>query len=69
MSITIEVDLYETLKRTAGPRGMSRFISDVLREALTSSEQQLARAYQAAGRDSERQAVLRDWDAIETKGW
>ncbi len=36
MSITIEEGLYRELKKTAGPRRMSRFISHALKERLRS---------------------------------
>ena len=69
MSITIDEQLYSLLKRTAGPRGMSQFISRVLREKLRSTQKSLYREYLAAKEDRDRQKVLSDWDALENEGW
>lgn len=69
MSITIDEPLYRALKRTAGPRGMSRFIAEALREKLRGSRQLLYREYQMASQDEDRREALGDWDALETEGW
>ncbi len=69
MSITIDEKLYRRLKRTAGQRGMSRFIAEAVREKLRSSEDELYKEYVAAQRDEERGQVLDDWDALEIEGW
>ena len=69
MSITIDEKLYRRLKRTAGQRGMSRFIAEAVREKLHSSEDELYKEYLAAQRDDERRQVLDDWDRLATEGW
>ena len=69
MSITIDEKLYSRLKRTAGQRGMSRFIAEAVREKLRSSEDELYKEYLAAQRDNERRQVLDDWNTLETEGW
>jgi hypothetical protein len=69
MSITIDEQLYGTLKRAAGPRGMSRFITHALQEKLRPKRQSLYREYVAAQKDKERQEVLRDWASLDTYDW
>lgn len=69
MSISIEDELFRRLKRTAGSRGMSRFIAEAVREKLKESEGRLQHEYQEAAGDPERRETLEDWDAIETEGW
>ena len=69
MSITIEEPLYRALKKTAGQRGMSRFIAEAVREKLQNSRQNLYQEYQMASQDPDRQEVLADWDGLETESW
>jgi predicted CopG family antitoxin len=69
MSITIDEQLYTLLKKTAGPRGMSRYIAQTLQEKLQSTEQSLYQEYLSAKEDEERQEVLSDWDAVDAEGW
>ena len=69
MSITIDERLYRMLKRTAGPRGMSRFISRAVRGQLRGSRAKLYEEYLAASEDPDRGKTLADWDAVETEGW
>lgn len=64
MSITMDRNLYHLLKRTAGPRGISRFISEALHERLHSKRNALHREYLAASKDRQRVEALRDWDWI-----
>ena len=69
MSITIDEELYRTLKKSAGPRGMSRLISEALREKLGGRRQDLYREYLAARADSEREQELSEWDVTQVEGW
>jgi hypothetical protein len=69
MSITIDDRLYTVLKRTAGPRGMSGFISRALTEKLGSARRNLRAEYLSAKKDRGREEVLRDWDAISAEDW
>jgi hypothetical protein len=69
MSVTIEEQLYHLLKKTAGPRGMSKFIAQALKDRLDSSQHTLYQEYLAASTDPDRQEVLRDWDGIDTESW
>lgn len=69
MSITIDEQLYATLKKVAGPRGMSRFIAEALRERLHSSQDQLYEEYLEAKDDWDREGILADWDGIATEAW
>jgi hypothetical protein len=66
MSITVDREIYRLLKQVAGPRGMSRFISEALRDRLSSKKKALYKEYLAASKDRRREKVLRDWDAFGT---
>ena len=69
MSITINEDLYRLLKKTAGPRRMSSFISAALRDRLRQHSKSLETEYRAAERDRRRAQVLADWAVTETESW
>jgi predicted CopG family antitoxin len=69
MSITIDEQLYRTLKKTAGPRAMSRFIGEAVREKLRASRGRLYQEYRLANEDRDRNEALEDWEALETEGW
>ena len=69
MSITIDEQLYAVLKKTAGPRGMSRFIVCALKDKLRGSRKSLYREYLSAKEGKVRESVLRDWDTTEIEGW
>ena len=66
MSVSIDETLYHQLKRNAGPRAMSRFIAEALREKLHGGSYHLRREYVAAGKDKARREALRDWDSLDT---
>ena len=69
MSIVMQEDLYRELKKVAGPRGMSRFISDAVRTRLRRKRPRLEEEYASAERDRRRQRELKDWDAISGERW
>ena len=69
ISVTIDEPLYRRLKRTAGPRGMSRFIAEAVLEKLDASREDLYREYQMAAQDPGRREILADWHALETESW
>jgi hypothetical protein len=69
MSVTIDEQLYHLLKKTAGPRGMSKFIAQAVQDRLDSSQHTLYQEYLAASSDQDRQEVSRDWDGIDTASW
>lgn len=69
MSVVIPEDLYLELKKAAGPRCMSRFISDAVRQRLRRKRPRLEDEYAAAEKDRRRQQELKDWDAISGEGW
>ena len=69
MSVTMEERLYRNLKRVAGPRGMSRFIAEAVRDKLDHRQDDLYQEYLEASRDRRRRRELSNWDALETDGW
>jgi hypothetical protein len=69
LNITIDDDVYASLKRDCPPKGISRFINSTLRARLRPSPKALEAGYKAAAREPDRQQLARDWDPIETEGW
>ena len=69
MSVSIDDQLYHRVKQAAGPRGMSRFISEAVQAKLCSTENDLRKEYAAAERDRSRRKELADWDGVDGEGW
>ena len=69
LNITIDDDVYASLKRDCPAKGISRFINATLRVRLRPSPKALAAGYKAAAKEPGRQQLAREWDAIETEGW
>jgi metal-responsive CopG/Arc/MetJ family transcriptional regulator len=69
MSVSMDEELYRSLKRAAGNRGMSRFIAEAVRERLRDTEKRLRDEYSEAENDLDRQEIVKDWDAVDTEGW
>ena len=65
----MDEELYRSLKRAAGNRGMSRFIAEAVRERLRDTEKRLRDEYSEAENDLDRQEIVKDWDAVDTEGW
>lgn len=74
ITFSIPDDLKSILYAHVGNRGLSRFISEAIRQALKqeqlNKEEELDAAYEAANRDSSRLEILQDWNALdETSSW
>lgn len=69
MSVCIDDEIYSTLKRVAGPRGMSRFIAGAVKERLEVEDKKLVNEYREAAKDADRRKVEQDWNAADADGW
>ena len=69
MSVSIDEELYRSLKASAGPRGMSRFIAEAVQAKLSAQRDTLHEAYLEAARDQKRESEAAEWSATETEGW
>lgn len=69
MTFSIPDDLVQMLHINVGKRGLSRFISEAVRKALTEKqreeEKELDAAYEAANKDADRLEALKDWDSLD----
>lgn len=59
LTITIDVEVYEGLYATVGPRHISRFIEDLVRPHVTQHD--LAEAYRQMAEDEAREAEALEW--------
>ncbi len=69
LSITINDELYNSLKHTVPARKISKFVSEALAEKLVQKNEKLYKAYLEASQDHERETDLRDWDNLSTESW
>jgi hypothetical protein len=69
LNITIDDDVYASLKRDCPAKRISPFINATLRARLRPSPRALAAGYKAAAKEPGRQALTREWDTLETEGW
>jgi hypothetical protein len=61
MTITLDEDVYEGLRRRVEPRRISQFVSDILRPHV--SDTMLDGGYREMAADGEREADAREWIA------
>ncbi|WP_375288547.1 hypothetical protein [Sphingomonas sp.] len=59
MTITLDEDVYEGLRRRVEPRRISQFVSDILRPHV--SDASLDGGYRAMAQDAEREAEAQEW--------
>lgn len=69
LSITINDDLYNSLKHTVPARKISKFVSEALAEKLAQKRERLYQAYLEASQDEEREADLQEWDRLNVEAW
>ena len=69
ISVSIDEGLYRVLKFAAGPRGMSRFIANAVREKLAESQDSLYQSYREASGDRQRVQEVAEWDGIDGESW
>lgn len=61
MTITLDEDVYEGLRRRVEPRRISQFVSDILRPHV--SDTSLDGGYRDMAADAEREAAAQEWIA------
>jgi hypothetical protein len=59
LTITVDEDVYEGLRRVVGPRRISRFFNDLAKSHLSRSE--MAEGYRAMAADEEREREGLEW--------
>lgn len=61
--ITISIDeaVYQGLRRTAGTRGLSQFIEDLVRPHVMNTDTSLDDGYRAMAADTAREAQALEW--------
>lgn len=69
ISVSLQEDLYESLRYNASSMGISKFVSLALKEKIEKENKILADAYDEASKDKDREEVLKDWDAIGSEVW
>lgn len=69
LSVTLADDLYDRIKHTVAPRRVSKFVSEAVEVKLREQTDDLYKAYLAASQDEGREAILKDWDTINTESW
>ena len=69
ISITISDDLYYSLKHSVSSRGISKFVSEAVKEKLSQKEDALYQAYLEGSKDEEREKELKEWDVLNVEGW
>lgn len=69
LSVTLADDLYNRIKHTVPSRRVSKFVSEAVEVKLKEQTDDLYKAYLAASQDGDREAILKDWDTINTESW
>ena len=69
LNITMDEELYRRLKKELPPKGISAFINDAVRARLHPDRKTLDAAYKAAGRESWRRSLEKDWATTEIEDW
>jgi hypothetical protein len=69
LSITLDEELYQRLKRELPPKRISRFIEEAVRAKLGASKVELDAAYKAASKEPWRSRLATDWSATEDESW
>ena len=59
LTITVDEEIYEGLRKTIGPRRISKFVEDLVRPHVIHSN--LALAYSQMAQDGEREAEALEW--------
>lgn len=62
-------ELHSHLKVFVGPKKMSQFVTQAVREKLEKEELSLRSAYRSAAKDIERVKECAEWDSLDGEGW
>ena len=69
LNITMDTDLYKSLKRNLPPKKISLFINQAVRAKLFPNSKVLDAAYQAAQKETWRKSLAEDWEPTEYEVW
>jgi hypothetical protein len=69
LNITLDTDVYRRLKKQVPPKKLSAFLNAAARAKLHPDRHTLDAAYQAARKETWREASSDDWSTIDTEGW
>lgn len=68
ISITIEENLYFSLKKQVAPGKLSRFVSEAIRNKISSNNENLSLAYKEAMHDKSRRKTIEEWKPLDAEG-
>ena len=69
VTFSLPVELNDLMHRLVKKRGLSRFVSQAIQEALESKTHDLYQAYQENAQDELQNSELEDWDRLQSEGW
>jgi len=74
VNLTLDGTVWETFARMVPKRKKSKFINDLLKGEVErikrqQEEQSLTAAFLEASEDLERQAAIREWEALDLEDW
>ena len=69
LSITVDDELFEKLKRHIPAGKISKFISGAISQKIEEQENALYKEYLAASQEQEIKEELKDWDNIDGDSW
>lgn len=68
ITLTLPEDLIKDLHHYIAKRQISKFVAQLVAEGLEAEKNKLAREFQEASQDAERNAELEIWDTLSTDG-
>lgn len=68
ITITMPENLIRDLHLYVSQRGISSFVSGLVRQGLEEKKQLLAKEFEEASKDEERNAELSEWDSLSGDG-
>ena len=72
-TITVTFSLPRKLNRRlhkfAPKRGLSKFVSKAIEQALDDKEDELVAAVREAEKDPDRNELIADWEGLDVEGW
>lgn len=68
LSITIDENLYYTLKKQVPAGKLSKYVAEAIKNKISLTQEDLALAYKEAAEDSVRNKDIEDWKATDAEG-
>ncbi|MBI1976210.1 MAG: hypothetical protein HYS56_01735 [Candidatus Omnitrophica bacterium] len=69
VTFNMPVELHWQLRVLVGPKKMSRFVCDAVKERISDQKKRLRDAYLAARQDSRREKAIDEWKITEGENW